>query len=145
MKREGLAASSSAQASQPSRPANPFPFSHPRVWPTSSRRPSMPAQPCTMRVRCDAELLSLPARPHLSAFLFIFFTPTHQPPTRPKADSIGRSRPGGHARGMALVPPCAALTQPHATVGCVARLPTARCRSPLEAWCSAYKRRDPEP
>ena len=126
MKREGLVASSSAQASQPSRPANPFLFSHPRAWPTSSRRPSMPAQPCTMRVRCDAELLSRPARPHLSAFLFIFFTPTHQPPARPEADSVGRSEPGGHARGMALVPPCTALTQPRATVGCIPRLSTAR-------------------
>ena len=104
MKREGLAASSSAQASQPSRPANPFPFSHPHTWPTSSCRPSMPAQPCTTRARSDAELLSLLAEPHLSAFLFIFFAPMHQLPTRPGADSVGRSRPGGHARGMALFP-----------------------------------------
>ena len=106
----------------------------------SSRRPSMPAQPCTTRARCNAKLLSPPAGPHLSAFLFIFFAPTHQPPARPEADSVGRSGPGGHARGMALVPPCATLTQPHATVGCIARLPTARCRSPLEAWSLAIKR-----
>ena len=111
MKREGLAASSSAQASQPSRPANPFLFSHPRAWPTSSRRPSMPAQSCTTRVRCDAELLSLPAGPHLSAFLFIFFAPTHQPPVRPEADSVGRCGPGvtpGHG-------PCSPLRRAHAT------------------------------
>ena len=140
MKREGLAASSSAQASQPSRPANPFPFSHPRVWPTSSRRPTMPAQPCTTRARCDAELLSLPAEPHLSAFLFIFFVPTHQPPVRLEADSVGRSRPGGHTRARPLFPLCIALTQPHAIVGCVTCLPIARCRSPLEEWNSAIKR-----
>ena len=41
MKREGLAASSSAQASQPSRPANPFSFSQ-RVRMRPMSRPSTP-------------------------------------------------------------------------------------------------------
>ena len=50
----------------------------------------------------------------------------------------------GSCPGHGLAPPCAALTQPRATVGCNARLSTARCRSPLEAWSSAIKPR-PEP
>ena len=57
-----------------------------------------------MPARLPAPLAAAATGPHLLAFLFIFSTPTPQLPVRPEADSAGRSRPGGHARGMALFP-----------------------------------------
>ena len=116
MKREGLTASSSAQASQPSRPANPFPFSQrARTRPTS--RPSTPLMPTRpfaspAVAACRAPPVSFP----------IHLPRAHTSTARA---TEGRQRWQERARGSrlghGLVPPCAALTQPHATVGCDAR------------------------
>ena len=112
MKREGLAASSSAQASQPSRPANPFPFSQrartrPTSWPSTPLMLTLPS----------ASLAAAAAAPHPLAF------PVHLLHTCRATGGRQRwqERARGSRPGHGLAPPCAALTQPHATVGCDAR------------------------
>ena len=97
---EGLAAGSACSATRPSQqPASPASAQQQagpraRAGPAASRTPARP----------PLRLTSLPAEPHPSVFP-CSSSPRHaQPPARPRADSGGRGGPGGHARGMALLP-----------------------------------------
>ena len=90
MKREGLVASSSAQASQPSRPANPFLFSQCAcTWPTS-----WPSTPLTPTRLSTSPAVAACRAPPVSFPLFIFSMP------RPTArTTTNRQRWQGRARG----------------------------------------------
>ena len=125
-------------ASQPNRPANPFPSSQrTRAQPTS--RPSTPHTPTRSFDSPNVAAIG----PHASA------SPSaqcHLPRThastaaRSEADSAGRSGPGGHARDMALFPlRCAHTTSCHRRMH-----PTPfhhTMPSAIGAWSSAIKDR----
>ena len=106
----------------PARSSRPAPLARAAAGrPNSRGQPSLRPSTLPTPARLPAPLAAAAAGPHLSDF------PIHLPRAHASTARAteGRQRwqewARGSRQGHGLVPPCAALTQPHATVGCDAR------------------------
>ena len=127
------ACSASRPSQQPASPASAQQQAGPRARTGPAASPHAAHAHTPPRLR----LQPLPHGPRMSALLFIFSTPRPRPLTPiPLSDRAPTALAGA---GQGVTPgacPCllgAAPTQPHATVGCLARLSTDRSPSAMEA------------